>query len=332
MAERSSKRTSSSADDPAGDGGPAPVPRKQSKPDRGTDRAPAARESAGRPAAADRGVSNRAAREATETVAVPPVPKGVPLLPADGRPVRAARPEAAGGPLPPAWVASYGPAAENVQGGFDERQRVADPTAYPWRAICRLVVTAVTGRQYLGTGWLISPTVLATAGHNVFMHAQGGWAQRVDVSTPFGAQSSVDFRSVDGWVNGNPQSAAGRQSDYGAILLPAPTDVGYLGYGVYDDADLAGMVVTVAGFPHDKDDGTALWGDTRALVGVTARQLFYDIDTAGGQSGCPVMFSGGGGEVLSVGIHNYGGDGSNFATRVTAEVYARLEAWKAGGV
>jgi len=264
--------------------------------------------------------------------------KGEPALPFKGWPVVAAT-ESAAGPLLPAGVGSYGPQPETVFSP-DDRQRVADfddTNAFPWRALCRLVITAANGSEYLGTGWLISPRVLVTAGHCVFMHREGGWADRIEVTpayldgnAPFGSQTSDDLHAADAWVDGNPQSQSAQQSDYGAIILPEPFDLGYFGYGVYSDAELSGMTVNVYGYPGDKADGSAVWGNFRKLVRATPRQVFYIISTAGGQSGCAVFVKDGE-TYTALGIHNYGGSSSNNATRITGQVFNDLEAWKAMG-
>ena len=56
---------------------------------------------------------------------------------------------------------------------------------------------------------------------------------------------------------------------------------------------------------------------------MTAKTLVYNIDTVGGQSGCPVYIKKGGQRYV-VGIHNYGAATGNSATRITAPVYERL--------
>jgi V8-like Glu-specific endopeptidase len=348
MADESRRRTSAPSGGQGDHGGqsgesvPVPTPRKRAKPDRGKD-APAkdggyrAEAASARP----RRLSKRDGTKGGAEAAADPyslVLKGEPSLPFDGWPVPA-RAEAAGGPLLPASVASYGPLPETVLNP-DDRKRVADfadPNSYPFRAICRLVITSTSGGTYLGTGWLIGPRVLATAGHNVWLHDDGGWAAGVEVtpaytdgSAPFGSQVTDDLHVSDGWANNDPESQAAKQSDYAAIILPAPVSVGFFGFGVYSDAELSGMTVNVYGYPSDKNSGSALYGAFRKLVGVTARQVSYNISTAGGQSGCPAYVQSGG-EVVGVGIHAYGGATSNRATRITDQVFADLEAWKALG-
>ncbi len=275
--------------------------------------------------------------------------KGEPELPFRGWPAvaEAVAEAAAGLPLLPAWVASYtnpttlallGRRAleaqpESIPAG-DDRQRVADTqdtTAFPWRCLCRLDITSANGRRYLGTGWLAGPRTVITAGHCVYLQDDGGWASQVKVvpayqegSAPFGSFTSSDLHSVTGWTE---QKAP--PHDYGAILLPQALSTGFLGYAVYADEELSDQDVNVYGYPGDKNQGSALWGHFRKLYRVTAQQLFYNLATWGGQSGCPVWVKDGDDRV-AVGIHNYGGDPANYATRITDAVFDDIGAWKAG--
>jgi len=68
----------------------------------------------------------------------------------------------------------------------------------------------------------------------------------------------------------------------------------------------------------------------------TATQLFYDVDTVGGQSGAPVWVSDGQGVVTAVGIHAYGASGMldpvlgievNAGRRFTSELLVTIAGW-----
>ena len=94
--------------------------------------------------------------------------------------------------------------------GTDERVRITPTTSFPWRSICALRITAQNGSRWIGTGFLVAPRTVITAGHCVFMHAQGGWAKSIEVvpgldeaQRPYGSHVGTSFRSVTGWVNGN---------------------------------------------------------------------------------------------------------------------------------
>ncbi|MBA4067334.1 MAG: hypothetical protein C0501_27220 [Isosphaera sp.] len=210
----------------------------------------------------------------------------------------------------------------------DDRQRVPATRDFPWRCLCSLSITAANGTRWVGTGWLAGPRTVVTAGHCVFLHRQGGWARRVEVSpgrngtdAPFGPVTSDDLHSVTGWTEDENPAL-----DYGAVVLPAPLDLGWLAYGVYPDADLQGLRVNVFGYPADKPPGE-LWGTSRLLQQVLPERLVYNLSTFGGQSGAPVFEKSGNDRVV-VGIHNYGDVSGNIATRITDAVYDDIEAWK----
>jgi V8-like Glu-specific endopeptidase len=250
---------------------------------------------------------------------------------------------APGGQLLDAWHATYSTAAtvallrrdrsmaESVMEVIvdqDDREQVTDTTAFPFRCICSLTITAQDGSKWIGTGWLAGPSTVVTAGHCVFLHGSGGWPARIDVfparngpNKPY-AFTSTSFRSVKGWTRDQKPA-----NDYGAIILPQPAVVGFFGYKVMTDEELSGRVVSVYGYPSDKEPGT-LWGHYRQLTQILPRQLVYNIATIGGQSGAPVWDKDGEDRFV-VGIHNYGDVSGNSATRITAAVYDNIDAWKA---
>jgi V8-like Glu-specific endopeptidase len=212
----------------------------------------------------------------------------------------------------------------------DDREQVTDTSEFPWRCICSLAITAANGERFIGTGWLAGPNTVLTAGHCVYMHDAGGWVQQIGVyparngdDTPYSYVSNV-FRSVTAWIQ-NQDSGY----DYGAILLPEATPVGFFGYSSLTDAELSGLLVSLYGYPSDKPQGT-LWGHYRQLTQVLPRNLRYNIATVGGQSGAPVWDKNGDQRSV-VGIHTTGDVSGNRATRITDEVFDNIETWKAGG-
>ena len=234
--------------------------------------------------------------------------------------------------------ASFGPPVAMIETvhGVDNRVKIANPAVYPWRATASLLITAADNSQWIGTGWFISARTLITAGHVVHIKGSGvpgrdGWVRRIQVmpgrngsNLPYGSVTATSFRSVTGWtVNGN------QEFDYGAIILPTPlgNTTGTLGFGNYNDATLLASVGNIAGYPGDKPSGT-MWYDARNIASVTARKVFYDIDTAGGQSGAAV-YRIVNGQRFAFAVHAYGGATTNSGTRINADVFARLQSWKA---
>jgi glutamyl endopeptidase len=248
-------------------------------------------------------------------------------------------------PLLNAWHASYSndltisllknptPAVEaalEVVFFPDDRVQITNTDDEPWRFICSLAITAQNGGGWVGTGWMVSPRLVLTAGHVVFLFEDSGgpgaWAQQIEVCPrrngdykPY-SFVSTNFRSVTGWTQ-NKDS----RYDYGAILL-SESYPWFFGYESDADATLQQATVNVYGYPADKTPGT-LWGHQRKLMQVMPQQLKYHISTFGGQSGCPVFLTQGT-DNSGVGIHTSGDQTGNFATRINDEVFDQIEKWK----
>jgi len=220
--------------------------------------------------------------------------------------------------------------------GPDNRARIKQTTAYPYRVNTSLLITASDGSQWIGTGWFISSRTLVTAGHCVYIKnspvaGRDGWVKSIQAMPgrnedrlPYGSVTSNEFWTVRGWAD-----AGDENYDYGAIILPTPLGerVGKLGFANLPDAALRGAIANVTGYPGDKPPGE-LWDDSKAIAAVSATRVIYDIDTGGGQSGAAVYIVRGGRQ-LAVAIHAYGGATSNSGTRISAPVFANLSAWKA---
>jgi V8-like Glu-specific endopeptidase len=62
----------------------------------------------------------------------------------------------------------------------------------------------------IGTGWLIGPKTVMTAGHSVFDPRADGWAKSIKVIPrmngnirPYGSRIATKFRSISGWTVDN---------------------------------------------------------------------------------------------------------------------------------
>ncbi len=216
--------------------------------------------------------------------------------------------------------------------GTDDRIRVQNTAAYPWRAICALRMQAANGARFIGTGWLVSPRTVITAGHCVFMHEAGGWVRSVEVipglndaARPFGSHVGTVLRSVAGWTQ-----SKNRDYDYAAIILPSGNrpgaQTGTFGFAVRDDAFLGNAALNLSGYPGDKG-GSQQWFHAKKAKSLSSRVITYEIDSAGGQSGAPVWVLQNG-QRTAVGVHTNGANSGNSATRIVAPVHANMLNWK----
>jgi glutamyl endopeptidase len=214
----------------------------------------------------------------------------------------------------------------------DNRVRINETTSYPWRAICALKITAQDNSMWIGTGWLISPRTVITAGHCVYMHNQGGWAKSIEVIPamndqlrPYGSGSSSALRSVSGWVQNK-----NRDYDYGAIILPANYRpgalTGYFGFSVKNDSYLISSVFNISGYPEDKG-GNLQWLMGLKPKSISSRVINYETDKMAGQSGAPVWIKVGETR-YAVGIHTNGHISGSSATRIVPPVFNNLQEWK----
>jgi V8-like Glu-specific endopeptidase len=216
--------------------------------------------------------------------------------------------------------------------GRDDRSQIRNTRASPWRTICSLQIEAADGRRYIGTGNFIGPHTVMTAGHCVYMHRHGGWVRRVRVipgangrsNWPFGSAIATRFVTVGGWVRRRSPNY-----DYGAVKLNSDTlgrRVGWMGFAALRWLSLIRLRVNNSGYPADKPYKTQWWNFNRIVL-VSARRIFYLLDTYGGQSGSPVWRYRRG-HRHQVAIHAYGGRSSNSGTRITRSVFDNMLRWR----
>ena len=219
----------------------------------------------------------------------------------------------------------------------DRRFRVyPSESGYPYRAVGQLTFTQAGG-NYTCTGWLISPDTVATAGHCVHSGGSGGsWSTSVrfypgrnGASSPYGYCTYKRLSSVTGWT-----VSASDEYDYATVKLNCTVGntTGWLGRW-WTTASQVNLPAVIVGYPGDKPSSTS-WGGAGRIAASEPRKTRYFIDTAGGQSGAPVVQADGTGPGgcqgdCGIAIHAYGADslGRNSGTRITESVNTNLQNW-----
>ena len=229
--------------------------------------------------------------------------------------------------------------------GEDERVAITDTDKYPWRMIAalRLIPRPPFSSSFIGTGWFIGPKTLLTAGHCVYSQTDfGGWIGTIEVSPgrrgskfPFGTVTATRFSALTVW-----QTTSNPDYDIGCIHLDEPlgNTVGFFKLASLEDAQLDHAFLNISGYPGDRDNGKLQYFHANRVLKTSARRVYYDIDTYGGQSGSPVwMQEAQGSEPIAIGVHAYGTGGTapslgitaNSGPRLIPEVVATIQEWLA---
>ncbi|KAI1272924.1 trypsin-like cysteine/serine peptidase domain-containing protein [Xylaria sp. FL0933] len=193
----------------------------------------------------------------------------------------------------------------------------------------------------MGTGWLISPDMLVTAGHNVYSWAgiEGGLGRAVHINCYIGyhGRDSINLPTVQHrfaktivttaeWLT----SKDNRHRDVAFIQLDRPF-VGNLRVFSYKPTPKAGdEMLGVVGYPADKSLADK---DGREEKGALMYEMFndiqynledkknnplqmlkYRISTFGGQSGAPVIRKNG--NQIAIATHVYGSGDKNQASAI----------------
>jgi V8-like Glu-specific endopeptidase len=223
-----------------------------------------------------------------------------------------------------------------------DRRRAGDTRVSPFRKICDLVITAGDGSLHSGTAFFISPRMLVTCGHCLFVFRPGtpahGPVRKVLVMPARNGETNAS-QSLVGWVEVTTENMrvhdrwrleGNLDFDYGVLILPPNqplgAQVGFFNVSPFPDQTLNGARPTLSGYPDNVPDGTQ-WFETNPIRQVAPARLFYDIFTFGGQSGSPVFFAHNTQETACA-VHNFGNVPFNSGVRITPAVIAQLNAWR----
>ncbi|WP_052832958.1 trypsin-like serine protease [Bradyrhizobium sp. LTSP885] len=229
--------------------------------------------------------------------------------------------------------------------GEDDRVKITETKARPWRMIAglKLISRAPLTSTFIGTGWFIGPRTLLTAGHCVHSSSDfNGWIGSIEVSPgrnggtfPYSTVTATKFFALQQWI-----TSADPDYDIGCIQISKPLGdtVGYFKIASLSDADLQNALVNISGYPADLDNGRSQYFHANRVLRSSARRIYYDVDTYGGQSGSPVWVQDSAtAEPQAVAVHAYGTGGTapslgitaNSGPRLSAEIVATVREWLA---
>ena len=205
--------------------------------------------------------------------------------------------------------------------GNDDRVQVTNTTTFPYSAVVFVVAAYANGESFVGSGALVSPDAVLTAGHVAFDPDLKQWAQTITVypalngtDAPYGHATATKMISVSGWTND-----LNSQHDIAILRLNDPIGVKTGWFGITSSVDAAETLFT-AGYPTDKPRQT-MWRTSGKILSMTTDNIFYDLDTYPGQSGSGVYNQ----DNQIVAVHAYSQDTQNFGTRLNPSVLAWIQ-------
>jgi len=232
-------------------------------------------------------------------------------------------------------TALEGPVTGQSVIGVDERTRITNTTAVPWRAIAYLEIYDQFGyRAGSCTGTFVGPDVVLTAAHCLYDIDMGGWAGYIRVVP--GKNGSLEplgsAWAQSAWTPINWQLAEYPEWDWGLLKLPNKNLGNTTGW--FRVANLrtetlsnSNFMPAIVGYPGDVTPPATMWGGIKpSFLSVSAIYLYYDIDTAPGQSGSAIFSANINNPYFGyvVGIHTHGFGTYNRGSRIDDELLGML--------
>ncbi|TGW14591.1 trypsin-like serine protease [bacterium NHP-B] len=192
------------------------------------------------------------------------------------------------------------------------RTPVENATESPFSSIGRLLMTYENGAIYLGTGRAITQNHILTAAHNVFYWSKGLCADEICFQPGLRGDRAIDNVEVASIVIPRAYVEAQneeerRKNDIALLKLDRPLTIVIPPFSLLSLEEGDHVPVMVAGYPGDVQNGRYMYKAQSPLVSMSDSRLFYNLQTAPGQSGASVLlldpkFA----DYPTVGVHTHG--------------------------
>jgi V8-like Glu-specific endopeptidase len=247
--------------------------------------------------------------------------------------------------LPESQEVPGGPGARAaVSSEFEARPRdfgslgkLTDLASYPWSANVKLFFEQ-GGSYYVGSGVLIDPLHVLTAGHCVHSGPGGDWSGDMIVvpayenwSAPYGTAGSANLMTWSGWAD-----YADFDYDMGLIELDRPIGAltGWHGYGYSTDTAFyttASRTWYNPGYPAESPfDGEYMYWWYGYFDSCTAYQARFESRSYGGQSGSGAYYVSDGNRYVHLVLSN-GSDTWTRDVRITSARFNSIQSSWIGG-
>jgi len=224
---------------------------------------------------------------------------------------------------------------ESVTSAFDGRTQVLDTAKWP-HSVHGVLIYKVENITTWGTGILIGPHVVLTAGHNLYNYETKGFTDVKSLQflpgmngqvLPFGLVEVKKYFVSPSYIKDGKE-------DYGILILKKSIGeiTGYFGLACLEPEEIQAKRINITGYPSDKVASKPkmyeMWGMEGTVSHIDRKkgEIKYIIDTATGQSGSGVWYQEGGGYYVC-GVHVTGTNFVNSATLLTRKIYQQIYGW-----
>lgn len=204
--------------------------------------------------------------------------------------------------------------------GADNRSNV-NPAKYPYSAICYMEINGKCGHSWTGTGFMIDPDWMLTAGHCMVCTEHDQWADSMTLYFGYRSKSDYLYRyngQWSAWANNdlfNTDSFGDNDYAYVKLYKNVGDTTGWFGmrYGM-SDAEYEAEWFNVAGYRNGKIKTSIGYAEPYS----TNRILHY-ADTEPGYSGCPVFDDAY--YAVAINTAHFLDNSANIGRRITTQLY-----------
>lgn len=211
-------------------------------------------------------------------------------------------------------ASSEGMSDRSIIGGSDERTKITNTTSSPYYGIAYLSITMEDGGTFRGTGFMISPNTMLTAGH--CLKSSTTKAKSVTVYPGRSGSTKPLTAKMTKYYTDTKYTGSQAEWDYGIIVLDSNVGntTGWFGLHGTSGSSIGTSNIKVTGYPADLP-GNYMWTCGGTVSNITTNRFRHTADTAGGESGSPTYYYNSTYGNQAVGIHTHGG---NYSRRITA--------------
>lgn len=235
-----------------------------------------------------------------------------------------------------AFVPEAADSEEKVLSSVDGRKEVLTPKEFPWKAHGHMLLK-YAARVYIGSGTMVGARMVLTVAHNLYDSLTKEFVREVSFFPGLGRGDALNLpivgskgisMKVHKLYHTPIPGEDPKEYDIGLLMLEEVLTDRWYGIKSLSNSLLSRLKITITGYPGDKDSGRVMYSMSGKINRVTDRQLFYGIDTAGGQSGSGIWYRDRDGVAcFCIGVHAYGGDAENSATRINDDISSKLSVW-----